>query len=185
MKLSAFARLCSIDRKTAATYASQGLVAYSAPMVVDPAESLRLLAGRLNEGKRQAALAQLSGVAKDEAAPPVTATNARVATDELKRDKIALELAERAGDLIPLAEVEAAALDAIQAMQSAFDVESRATADQLAIDLGLTADRSAMLLRRLRSLSIRARARFSAEMAKIAGMSEIVEADTDETKLHA
>jgi hypothetical protein len=108
--------------------------------------------GRLDEEKRRAALEKLDAgarIAANDAAPPEKSAprappgvkNAKLEIDELKRDTLALELARRAGELVPVNDVESVILDAIAALQSAFDLETRATADQLTIDLGLSPER--------------------------------------------
>lgn len=176
MKRVEFARLCEIAPSMVTKYTEQGFVVFSAPKVVNAAATLAALAGRLDEPKRQAALARLASgeipaapAANDTPAPAPATRNAKTALDELRRDAVALDLARKAGDVVPIVDVEAAIQEAVSALQNAFDIETRACADQLTIDLGLAADRSAMLTRRLRSLSTRARARFAAELAKLAG----------------
>lgn len=176
MKRIEFARLCDISPSLVTKYDEQGLIVFSAPKIVDVRATLDALAGRLDETKRQAALARLASgdlppapAANDTPAPAPATRNAKTALDELRRDAVALDLARKAGDVIPIADVEAAIQEAVSALQNAFEIETRACADQLTIDLGLAADRSAMLTRRLRSLSTRARARFAAELAKLAG----------------
>lgn len=177
MKKSQFADFVGIAPSMVTKYAKDALIVYSAPKVVDARATLAALAGRLDEAKRLAALARLDAgdttpIANDAPPAPVPSPetrNAKVALDELKRDAVALDLAKRAGDVIPIADVEAVMQDAIGALQAAFDVEARQTADKLTIDLGLAADRNAMLMRQLRSLCTRARARFAAALAELAG----------------
>lgn len=175
MKRKDFADFVGIGPSMVTKYADDGLIVFSSPKDVDVPATLAALAGRLNEEKRQDALARweagdIAAPANEHAtsAPPLSARNAKQALDELRRDSVALDLAKRAGDVIPIADVEAVIVSAIAELQSAFDVEASATTDRLIIDLGLAADRHPVLKRQLRSLLTRARARFAAAMASLA-----------------
>ncbi|MFN3464732.1 MAG: hypothetical protein ACK4X1_11725 [Terricaulis sp.] len=180
MKRVEFAELAGITPAMVTKYDDQGLIAFSSPKVVDARATLQLLAGRLDEDKRQAALEKLDALDRIAAndtsapeAPPLAARtgakNAKTEIDELKRDKLLVELAEKSGDLIPIATVERVILDAIAEMQAAFDQETHATAAQLTIDLGLSTERTAMLTRRMRTLANKARQRFAAKMLELSG----------------
>lgn len=165
MKRVEFAALADISPAMVTKYDDAGLIVFTdaTRTHVDPAATLAALAGRLDADKHAAALSKLG-------APAAPAPrNAKLELDELKRDAHALDLAKRAGDLIPIRDVETAIHDAITELQAAFDIESRAMADQLAIDLGLSVDRAATLQRRLRTLCNRARTRFAASMSDLAG----------------
>ena len=175
MKRVEFARLIDVSPSLVTKYADDGLIIFSDADAkrVDARATLDALAGRLDETKRQAAIAKLNAAPANESeappAPSPAARNAKTALDELRRDSVALDLAKRAGDVIPIVQVEHAIMDAIAKLQSVFEVEAATTADRLAIDLGLSADRKPALPRALRSLCTRARAAFAAEMAKLAG----------------
>lgn len=180
MKRVEFAELAGITPAMVTKYDDQGLIVFSSPKVVDARATLQQLAGRLDEDKRQAALEKLDAldrIAANDAAPPESPTltprtgakNAKTEIDELKRDKLLVELAEKSGDLIPMASVERVILDAIAEMQAAFDQETHATAAQLTIDLGLSTERTAMLTRRMRTLANKARQRFAARMLELSG----------------
>lgn len=180
MKRVEFAELAGITPAMVTKYDDQGLIIFSAPKIVDARGTLQQLAGRLDEDKRQAALEKLDALdriaANDTTAPEAPALaprtgvkNAKTEIDELKRDKLLVELAEKSGDLIPIATVERVILDAIAEMQAAFDQETHATAAQLTIDLGLSTERTAMLTRRMRTLANKARQRFAAKMLELSG----------------
>lgn len=180
MKRVDFAELAGITPAMVTKYADQHLLVFTDAKNLDARASLEALAGRLDETKRQAALEKLAAAeriaANDTHTPPPppdtqrpTTKTAKVEIEELKRDTLRLELATKAGELIPIGDVERTILDAIAGLQSAFDQESRAMAAQLTIDLGLSPDREAMLSRRLRTLCNKARQRFAADMLALAG----------------
>ncbi|HYD87124.1 MAG TPA: hypothetical protein VEA80_06605 [Vitreimonas sp.] len=190
MKRVAFAELADISPAMVTKYGEQGLLVFIDAKNLDARASLEALAGRLDETKRQAALAKLDAVEKIAAndttqpppaprAPPPSGKTAKVEIEELKRDTLQLELARKAGDLVPIEEVERTILDAIAGLQAAFDLEARAMAGQLTIDLGLSPDREAMLARRLRTLCNKARQRFAADMMRLAGGDFVRETDVD------
>lgn len=188
-----FAALAQISPAMVTKYAEQGLLVFvdDRQKILDARASLEALAGRLDEEKRRAALEKVDAAARiaandssPAAAPPAPlARSAKQELDELKRDAQALDLARRAGELIPIADVEAAIVDAVTGLQAAFDAEAREMAQQLTIDLNLSPDRTAMLQRRLRTLCNRARNRFAGEMNRLAGAeTEAAEAtDAGET----
>lgn len=157
-------------------YDEQGFIVFADAdrKLVDARATLEALSGRLDEDKRQSALEQLDtrdrvAAAAPASAPSAAKPSAKAQIDELKRDKLSIDLAERAGALIPIDRVEAVTVDAIVAMQAAFDVEARSTADQLTIDLDLSPERNAMIMRRLRTLIVRARQAFAGKMLELAG----------------
>jgi DNA-binding transcriptional MerR regulator len=170
MKRIEFAKLAEISPAMVTKYDSQGLIVFAGDDDVDALATLEALAGRLDETKRAAALGRLGASARveaqREAVPRVR--SAKQELDELKRDTLQLELARKAGELVPVEVVERVVLDAIAALQSASDLEAGDTANQLTIDLGLSPDRTAVLKRRLRTFTTRVRARFAGEMLKLA-----------------
>lgn len=173
-------------------YDEQGLIVFSAPKVVDARASLDALAGRLDETKRRAALDQLETrariAANDTNVPPIAPSpapsggkTAKVQIEELKRDGLQLELARKAGELVPLADVEDFIAKAIEELKVAYELEARGTVDQLQIDLNLSPNHAAMLTRRLRTLSNRARHRFATRMLELAG--DDPPSETDESAI--
>jgi hypothetical protein len=196
-----FAELAGITPAMVTKYQDQGLILFSEPKVVDAHATLAALAGHLDEDKRQAALEKLDTAtriaANDTHAPtpvprpaPGSGKTAKVEIEELKRDTLQLELARKAGELVPIDDVERVILDAMAGLQAAFDLEARAMAGQLTIDLGLSPDREAMLARRIRTLCNKARGRFATEMMKLAGetftpaQDETEAADTPQPHAH-
>lgn len=188
MKRIEFAELADISPAMVTKYSDQGLIVFSADNSVDATATLALLEGRLDETKRLAALKKLGLAAQfAPASPELPAAlqgqprrTAKIEMDEIKRDLMQLELARRAGELIPIADVERAVFDAIADFRAAFDIEARGMADQLTVDLSLSPERSAMLFRRLRTLNNKAQTRFSTRMLALAGAEE-PEASAPET----
>lgn len=180
MKRVDFASLAGVSPAMVTKYGDLGLLVTSEGKNLDARATLEALAGTLDEEKRQAALEKLDAadrIAANDAAPtpqspeasPARTKTAKVEIEELKRDTLQLELSRKAGELVPIEDVERTILDAIAGLQGAFDQEARSMAAQMTIDLGLSPDKEAILARRLRTLCNRARQRFAADMLKLAG----------------
>src|SRR5579872_7094104 len=123
MRRSAFADLCGVSKQMISKYAGDNLVV-EADGDVDAAATLALLEGRLNEDKRQAALATLAQIAPAAAAPThqpsaraPTVASFKVQKDEIEMQLKRLQLGREAGELVSADAVDQAASVAINAMR--------------------------------------------------------------------
>lgn len=177
MKRVEFAALCGVTPQMITKYADDGFIVFVDRKNVDARASLALLEGRLDAAKhsaahaeldsRDAAAAQTPALAAPVApAPPreAPARNAKVELDELKRDQAALDLARAAGLLVPIADVERRAWEALAAMRSAYDLARTETAEQLCRDLAIPPERVGAMNRTLQRLQARALAAFQQSM---------------------
>jgi hypothetical protein len=166
LKQTDFAHLAAITQPMVSKYLAQGLVKTRADGSIDPKASLDALAGRLDEEKRQAALAKLAFLAQTPAPTPPTpadaplARSAKLELDEIKLAQARLDLARAAGELVPVARVEEVAYDAVQALRQAWEQQRRPFAERLAADLGLTPERALPIARALQRLFTNVQASF-------------------------
>lgn len=164
MKQSAFAALAGVSRQQVSKYATAGKLVLDASGGVDAAASLAALEGHLDETKRQRAIlalgAQLAngppapGVglpfpagAADAAPRMPPAHSTKIEKDQLDIAVRKLDLAERAGKLVSVAEVDAAAREAVALMREAFNNTRREAADRLCAQFGLAADKAPAISR--------------------------------------
>ncbi len=154
-----FAQLCDVSQQMVSKYLLDGRLVVDVDGRIDAQRSLEALAGHLDEEKRALALQKLalrSQSAADasknapQAAPIETTVSAKQDHDRIKRDLAALELAERAGELIKVVDVEERIYDAVAKMRQAYDATVLATAERLARDLQLTQERVPLIARHLR-----------------------------------
>ncbi|MFI4933045.1 MAG: hypothetical protein ACHP7N_00335 [Caulobacterales bacterium] len=148
MRRSAFAQLAGVSRQMISKYAKAGFI-FEGPEGVEASTTLLLLEGRLDEGKRQAALAALKTLGN--AAPSSIATpehrSAKAEKDEVELQLKRLQYAREAGQLVAAADVDAAARQAVASMREAFGNRRRDTAAAICAQFGLPADKAPPLAR--------------------------------------
>lgn len=152
MKRSAFAALCGIAKSMVTKYGPYLVIDGDE---VDATASLAALEGRLDEGKRRAALAALNVVqpaAAQSASPAAAAPLARSAKaekDEVELNLKRLQYGREAGELVDAERVDAAARQAVATMREAFGNRRRDIAERVCLNFGLAPDRVTHLARML------------------------------------
>ena len=173
MNQKQFAQLCAITQQMVSKYVADGRVVTRASGEIDASASLDALAGHLDEEKRAAArekLAFLSAGAESSrpASPAPAATpqksSPKAEHDAIKRDLAALELAQKSGQLIPVAEVEERIFDAVAKMRQAHESTLRSDAERLAHDLGQAQDKVPLILRHMKRAFVNAQTAFVAAL---------------------
>jgi hypothetical protein len=134
---------------------------------VDVEASLANLEGRLDETKRQRALAVLGGLSAAakpaENAPRQPSGKSRY--DDARAQLAEIELAEKKGELLSAAEVEMVAYEAIAAMREAQAGGRREFADRLCADFGIDPSRAGALARKIAARDEVSLGAFSTAMA--------------------
>jgi hypothetical protein len=160
MSQAAFAKLCGVSSMMVSKQKASGFVVIKSRKV-DAAESLKLLEGHLDEGKRRAAIERLASIDQVTTAPRAHSgdtrgeneggdggltvpaqphsTSWRVKKDEAEAKLRQLDLAERTGLLVDAIEVRKAIEDAVTAFWSEVDRRRRQSADEISIALELDA----------------------------------------------
>lgn len=151
MKRSAFASLCGVSKQQVSKYAQSGHLVLDGDEV-DPVASLAALEGHLSEENRLRALQVLGGTSPKPAAGAQASSRPPARTGKALREDIeaelkALDLAERKGELVSAAEVDARAREAIALFREARANVRRETADKICAQFGIPADRAAALTR--------------------------------------
>jgi hypothetical protein len=169
MKRSAFAMLIGVSKQQVSKYVAGGAVVV-ADGEVDVQASLALLEGRLDEAKRQRALASLGERRSPQ--PPNQGSgakpSARQEKDAVERDLKLLELGQKAGELVLVADVEDAAAQAVAAMREAFSNGRRDLAADICASFGLPPEKASALHRFLGVGFERALGTFAEAMASLA-----------------
>ena len=170
MRRSAFADLIGVSKQMVSKYEAAGDIVVDG-VEVDAAASLAKLAGRLDEDKRQRALAFIGGEQRSPiaaAAPPTlspepapSAPTARQERDAVERDLKRLRYGQEAGELVSAAEVADAAAAAVAEMREAFANGSRDLANEICAAFAVPSDKAPALKRHLASGFERALGRFS------------------------
>jgi transcriptional regulator with XRE-family HTH domain len=155
MKRAAFATLCGVSRPMISKYESGGFIVVDGDDV-DAAASLAALEGRLDEDKRQRALAALGEVeAPRSAAAPTSAADApRAASAKAQKDEVELRLKQlqygrEAGELVSAEAVDAAARQAVTSLSEAFANRRREIAERICLQLGAAPDKASAIARLL------------------------------------
>jgi hypothetical protein len=183
MNQSAFATLAGVSRQQAHKYATAGKLVHDGAGKIDAAASLAALEGHLDEAKRQRALAALgvqppaqqpSGLPL---APPARST--KMEKDELEIAIRRLELGQKAGELISVAEVDARAREAVSALRETFNNSRREIANRLCAQFGLPADKAVVVARFLAVEFEGAMGRFAEACAAMATGDDASGARTD------
>ncbi len=177
MNKAAFARLCGVSKAMISKYGDRIVVDEAGQ--VDVVGSLANLEGRLDEASRQKALT----VARDAGiAPGVTPSSngyaapkisAKAQKDEIERDLKKLELGQKSGELVHIADVADVARQAVGAMRETFNNARRDIAKDLCVKFDLPADREAALARFLGEKFELALGRFGQVAANLAQESEL------------
>nr|WP_314123301.1 hypothetical protein [uncultured Brevundimonas sp.] len=174
MRRSQFAALIGVSKQQVGKYVSDGAVLLDGADV-DVEESLARLEGRLDEAKRQRALAMWGGRAASPSAPRPSgsgtagkALSGKARHDEARAELAELELAQRKGELLETADVERKADEAVQALRETMAAGRREDADQICAKFGIPAERATALARELNTRDERALGRFARSMAVLA-----------------
>lgn len=195
MRRSQFAALIGVSKQQVGKYVSDGTVLLDGADV-DVEESLARLEGRLDETKRQRALAMWSGrstsVPRSAAsgapgAPgaPAKALSGKARHDEARAELAELELAQRKGELLETADVEAKADEAVQALRETMAAGRREDADQICAKFGIPAERATALARELNTRDERALGRFARAMAVLAFDEGVADVETNPVRPEA
>lgn len=174
MRKSQFAVLIGVSKPQVSKYVADGAILMTEGGVeVDVDESLARLEGRLEETKRQRALAIWSG--KNSGAPTRSADPAggkplsgKARHDEARAELAELELAQRKGELLEVRDVEERADEAVQALRETMASGRREDADQICAKFGVPAERATALARELHTRDERALGRFARAMDALA-----------------
>ena len=174
MRKSQFAVLIGVSKPQVSKYVADGAILMTEGGVeVDVDESLSRLEGRLEETKRQRALAIWSG--KNSGAPTRSADPAggkplsgKARHDEARAELAELELAQRKGELLEVRDVEERADEAVQALRETMASGRREDADQICAKFGVPAERATALARELHTRDERALGRFARAMDALA-----------------
>ena len=174
MRKSQFAVLIGVSKPQVSKYVADGAILMTEGGVeVDVDESLSRLEGRLEETKRQRALAIWSG--KNSGAPARPANPAggkplsgKARHDEARAELAELELAQRKGELLEVRDVEERADEAVQALRETMASGRREDADQICAKFGVPAERATALARELHTRDERALGRFARAMDALA-----------------
>lgn len=174
MRRADFASLCQISRPMLSKYERSGDIVVTEGEV-DAGESLAKLAGRLDEDKRQAALANLGalGERRSSVMPPLarpassTLTTPRQEKDAVARDLLLLQYGRQAGELVLVADVEDAAAQAVARMRETFANGSRDLANKICATFGLSTERAPPLKRLLSAEFERILGAFAESMAAL------------------
>lgn len=170
MRRSQFAELIGVSKQQVSKYVADGAVVLEGSAVVVDA-SLAALEGRLDESKRQKALAlvaerpMISGLLPP-SAPKSLSGKAR--HDEARAELAELELAKRKGELVEASDVEQRAEEAVMALRETMIATRREDADVICAKFGIPADRATALARELSQRDDRALSRFAAAMEALA-----------------
>jgi len=150
VKRSAFASLCGISPQMVSKYAASGLIVEDGRMV-DAGASLVLLEGRLDEGKRRAALEALAGspVLSKSASDGEVAKSAKSQKDEVELQLKRLQYGREAGELVAADEVDAAARAAVASLREAFGNRRRDIASGICLAFDLPPEKATPLARHL------------------------------------
>lgn len=173
MRRSQFAALIGVSKQQVGKYVSDGAVLLDG-VLVDVEESLARLEGRLDEGKRQRALtmwgvrSSTAGARSSESHGGVKQLSGKARHDEARAELAELELAQRKGELLETADVEAKADQAVQALRETMAAGRREDADQICAKFGIPAERATALARELNVRDERALGRFARAMATLA-----------------
>lgn len=179
MKASAFARLCGISPPMVTKYQQAGLLVANGKDV-DAGESLKLLAGRLDETKRQAALVQLQAGGQEPQTVEVPASGAepkKILTGKAAKDHWQALIAEmdyrrRAGELLLVSDVAAQADLAISAMRETFSNAKRDAAKAFCVQFEISPEKEAAVMRFLNDQFETALGRFGVVAGELARPSE-------------
>ncbi|WP_426019006.1 hypothetical protein [Brevundimonas sp. DWR2-3-1b1] len=192
MRRSQFAALIGVSKQQVGKYVSDGTVLLDGADV-DVEESLARLEGRLDETKRQRALAMWSG--RSTSAPrsatsgapgaPAKALSGKARHDEARAELAELELAQRKGELLETADVEAKADEAVQALRETMAAGRREDADQICAKFGIPAERATALARELNTRDERALGRFARAMAVLAFDEGVADVETNPVRPEA
>ena len=152
MKRSAFASLCGVSKQMVSKYEASGLIVTSGDGV-DAAASLEILEGRLDEGKRRAALAALEGVQPARLVPPNQGSG-RMSSAKVQKDEVELRLKQlqygrEAGELVLAEDIDSAARAAVAALREAFGNRRREIAEGICLQFGLAPDKASPMARHL------------------------------------
>lgn len=168
MKRAAFAILCGISKQMVSKYAAF-LVEEAGE--VDALASLAALEGRLDETKRQAALAALEGVQPSRPTAPGAASvplSAKAQKDEVELQLKRLQYAREAGEVMSVDEIDAAARQAIADMREAFGNRRREIAEAVCLQFSLPSDKASAMARTLAREFEATLGVFAARMAALA-----------------
>jgi len=157
MRRQAFADLIGVSKQQVSKYVGAGAVVIDAGGDVDVEASLALLEGRLDEEKRQRAIAVYAGSEASEAAAPRTGAaagpaatvrmTAKAEKDAVERDLKLLEYGRQAAELVSVRDVEAECEQAIAEMREAFAGGRRELAAKICTDFGLAPEKAIPLQR--------------------------------------
>ena len=174
MNQAQFADLIGVSPQQVSKYVASGAVLVEDGRV-NVADSLMMLEGRLDEEKRQRALAKLEGAnpVRQPSPPNQGSGGQRTATakqekDAIDRDLRLLEYGQKAGDLVLAEDVEATAQRAVAEMREVFNNGRREDADLICSTFGVAPEKSGALARFLGTRFEAALGRFSAVMATLA-----------------
>lgn len=192
MRRSQFAALIGVSKQQVGKYVSDGTVLLDGADV-DVEESLARLEGRLDETKRQRALAMWSGrstsaprsAASGAPGAPAKALSGKARHDEARAELAELELAQRKGELLETADVEAKADEAVQALRETMAAGRREDADQICAKFGIPAERATALARELNTRDERALGRFARAMAVLAFDEGVADVETNPVRPEA
>lgn len=173
MKRAAFATLCGVSKQMISKYAASGFVIENADGV-DAAASLAALDGRLDEAKRQAALAALASL--EGAQPPAAISasagvtlrpSAKAEKDEVELKLKRLQYGREAGELVNAEDVDIAARQAVTRMREVFGNRRREIADGVCAQFGVPAEKASALARHLAREFELAMGAFAEDMAAL------------------
>jgi hypothetical protein len=167
MKRSAFALLCGVSKQMIAKYAAGGFIA-EADGAVDAAASLALLEGRLDEGKRQAALAALGASPAMTQRPGAIEKSARAQRDEVDLELKRLQYGREAGELVSVEDVDAASREAVASLREAFANRKRDIAQDICVTFGLAPEKATPMTRFLNQRFEEVMGVFARDMAALA-----------------
>lgn len=193
MRRSQFAALIGVSKQQVGKYVADGAVLLDGALV-DVEESLARLEGRLDETKRQRALAMWGGrsASSSEGAGPAAGghgaakpLSGKARHDEARAELAELELAQRKGELLEVDDVETRADEAIQALRETMAAGRREDADQICAKFGIPAERATALARELNARDERALGRFARAMAALALTEADGEIETNPVRLEA
>ncbi len=193
MRRSQFAALIGVSKQQVGKYVADGAVLLDGALV-DVEESLARLEGRLDETKRQRALAMWGGRSPSSSAGAGPAAGGHGAAkplsgkarhDEARAELAELELAQRKGELLEVDDVETRADEAIQALRETMAAGRREDADQICAKFGIPAERATALARELNARDERALGRFARAMAALAQTEGDGELETNPVRLEA
>ena len=168
MNKSQFAALIGVSPQQVSKY-GDAVVCSAGKVDVDA--SLANLEGRLDEEKRRKALAVWRGRAVQESARPSDAarpSSGKARFDDARAELAEIELAQKKGDLVPTADLEALAEAAVATLREAMKAGRREFADRLCAEFGISPDRAAALARKLGVRDEESLGRFSVAMASLA-----------------